>query len=219
MKLRLILSMCCLLTASWSVAGNFRHYKGLSDDEVMTKAKDGDPDAILELGHRGKADAMPEVRRIASKTEASPEELKAHSRKDKEMDGDVRRSLDRKHARASRAARKALARLGDHAAAQEFIAEAKADGPNKQDAISALGYIADRRTAKDLVALLDDDRVPDVKRSGHELGTANSQIAENALAEMFPAVVEQFRKENPGKRFFFRAQWKKWWSKNKEKFQ
>lgn len=217
---RILLTLILIGQGTQLWAGNFRHYKGLSDQEVQLKADDLDPDAILELGHRAKKDKAEKLKQISGKRKPDAKALKAALLPDGKTNKAIEKSVTRKYERSSRAARMALAKMGEPGYTDEFVQGLKVEeGTTKEGAIEALGYIADRKTAKHLAALLSDDRISDIPRSSHELGTPYSDIAEQALGEMFPEVLDEFRKKNSGKRFFFKEEWKKWWQQNKSKYQ
>ncbi len=216
---RILLMLILLSQGTQLWARNFRHYKGLSDQEVQAKADELDPDAILELGHRAKLAKKERLKQISTKRKPDAKTLKAALLPDGKTNKAIEKSIIDRHERSSRAARMALAKMGELGYVDEFIQGLKVEtGTTKEESIEALGYIGDRKTAKELFELLSDDRMSDIPRSAHELGTAYSDIAEQALGEMFPEVLEDFRKKNPGRRFFFKEQWKKWWLQNKSKY-
>lgn len=216
---RLTLAISVLVLPLISSAAGFRNYKALPDKDIDAKIEDLDPDAILEVGHRGKKAAIARLKKIAEKKAPDEAALKAAKGPDGKVKPDMEKRIARKYEKGSRAARMALAKLGEPGYVDEFVSELKEKNERREEAISALGYIGDRKTAKHVAEVLSDDSVSDVPRSSHELGTPYSYHAELALGEMFPEVLEDFRKKNPGKRFFFKAEWKKWWQQNKSKYQ
>lgn len=197
----------------------FRHYKNSSDSDIDKRSRELDPTAILELGHRGKKSDTERLKTIAEHRQPTAEDLKAAVGVDGSISKEREKSIYRKYERASRAAQMALAKLGDAKYTNEFVGALTSSGTEKDNAIKALGYIGDRKTAKQLVLLLSDDRVSEVSRSKHEVGTTFSYLAELALGEMFPEVLADFQKTHPGKKMFFKDEWKKWWEQNKEKYQ
>lgn len=216
---RLTLAISVLVLPLISNAAGFRHYKGLPDKEIDAKTDGRDPDAILEMGYRGKKAAVARLKKIAEEKAPDEAALKAAKGPDGKVKPEVEKRIARKYEKGSRAARMALAKLGEPGYVDEFVSELKEKDGRREEALSALGYIGDRKTAKHLAEALSDESVSDVPRSAHELGTPYSYHAELALGEMFPEVLDDLRKKNPGKRFFLKEQWKKWWQQNKSKYQ
>lgn len=215
---RLTLAISVLVLPLISSAAGFRHYKDLPDKEIDVKTGGLDPDAILEMGYRSKKAVIPRLKNIAGRKTPDEAALKAAKGPDGKVKPDVEKRIVRKYEKGSRAARMALAKLGEPGYVDEFIGELNEKGKRREEAISALGYIGDRKTAKYLAEVLSDESVSDVKRSSHELATPYSYQAELALGEMFPEVLDDLRKKNPGNRFFFKEEWKKWWQQNKSKY-
>ncbi len=210
--------LLALPSLTWSYPGQ-QEYETISDEELDSGVRSMNRFAILEAGRRRRKQVIPDLDRLAASEDT--EECKRKIIRSDPVMYEQRLEYVRcpQHKAARLAAKKALARMGDIKYLKEFISDLSSkDGWKRIDAIRALGYVGDKRAAKYLAPILDETGGPP-KYSKHEPAPSYAYTAEQAFDELFPEVLEQFRKENTRSKYFFSAQWKAWWKTNKAKFQ
>lgn len=189
-----------------------RPLRQLPDTELDGKIRILEAEAIQEAGTRKSTATVAALEFVLGVQDWTGEdEIKIHPAHKKQV---IARRVDARHS-----AKIALAKIGVKKYLLEYIEDLKSPNDMKAvGAINSLNSIRDRRTVKYLIPFLDKDFVP--KFTPGKRGPAEfSTLAEEALASILPDVREQFRKENPGRRFFFKKEWQAWWAANKDRFQ
>jgi HEAT repeat protein len=194
-----------------------RRYAKLSDQALAERVSSMDSEAILETGIRGNKDQVPFLEKLASSDELPKEVADRNLRGDSQRDARVKEFMRPQHVAARRSAKMALARMGETQHLKEFVGDlSSSDGWKRIYAIRALGYAGDKRAAKYLGPILNEQGGPR-KVSKHELAPSYAETAEQALGQLFPEVQAGFEKES-AHRFFFADEWKAWWKQNRDKY-
>ena len=195
-----------------------RPYKQLPDKEIDKKIRSLDVDAISEAGEGKRAASKAALEEVVGAQDWTDADKKKYDNGNGKPNERLKEQVIAQRSFARHTARLALAKLGDKKYLKEFADDLKSPNDMKvAGAISSLGSIKDRRAVKHLIPFLDKDVVPKFK-PGKRGPAAFSELAEQALESILPEVREEFRKQNPGRRFYFKEEWKAWWAKNKDNY-
>lgn len=202
MKLKSTLILLSLMPLASSIRAEPRPYRSAASTEVLRLAADRYPGAIRELGYRKDASALDLLRALAAEPMLAAKKPPHPAKREETL----------RRQKTARAARFALARLGDKQALDDFIAGLSEEDPRWRVAcVKTLGEIGSEAAIPALIPLLDDNSTPSQAKADGRFRPL-SDVVVDALAAIAPQagrrIEAQWRQENARS---LQELWKDWW--------
>lgn len=190
-------------------------FSGVPEVQVLGKARNGDWDAILELGRRSSPESLRQLSELAATSIPPVEIVKRETSGIAHQDKERMAHLSFIFGMRSLYAKAALAKRGDEGAFADILRGLPTvDGETFHTSMGLLGYVGNAKAIPYVAPYLFKSGTPyKLPPDGHAWTANYPEIAADTLGRLLPEVQKQLKESNPGN-YYLTAPWKDWWKKN-----